>query len=85
MPVYLVSYDLVRPADEYAGLWEALHCLEGERVLASQWIVRATGDAGALCSALRPFLADVDDRLLVMDRDGGDWASWNLRTSPQLF
>ena len=78
MPVYVVSYDLTLPGQNYAGLWNVLQTeLQGQRVLLSQWSVRARGPASALRDYLTPHI-DASDRLLVMDRDSGDWAGRNL-------
>jgi hypothetical protein len=81
MPVFVVSYDLTRPGQQYERLWNTLeHELQGRRVLLSQWAVRDKGDARALLAHLRPSLMDAHDRLLVMDRDSLDWAGINLAT-----
>jgi len=77
MPVYVVSYDLTRPGQNYDTLWEAFKKLEGRRVLPSQWRVNARGDSAALRDHLRQYM-DATDRVLVMSRDSGDWASYNL-------
>jgi len=79
MPVFVVSYDLTRPGQQYEQLLNTLeHELQGRRVLFSQWAVRSKGDARALLAHLRPSLIDASDRLLVMDRDSLDWAGINL-------
>ena len=78
MPVYVVSYDLNRPIQHYEQLWDALKRLDGRPVLLAQWSVRARGNAEALGNLLRAYLIDNNDRLLVIDRDSGDWAGWNL-------
>jgi hypothetical protein len=54
-------------------------------VLHAQWAVRATGDAKAVLAHLRPTLIDMNDRLLVMDRDSLDWAGLNLATRLEKF
>lgn len=76
MPVYVVSYDLTRPGQNYDSLWDELSRLGGRRVLYSQFAVRYTGSAAALRDHLWPFM-DHTDRLLVMARDGAEWASQN--------
>jgi hypothetical protein len=79
MPVYVVSFELHRPGQQYERLWSTLqHELQGRQVLVSQWAVRAKGDARTLLAQLRPSLVDANDRLLVMDRDSLDWAGINL-------
>ncbi len=77
MPVYVVSYDLNKPGKNYDDLWNALKKLNGQRVLLSQWGVRARGPSSGLRDYLWQFM-DANDRLLVMDRDSGDWAAMNL-------
>ena len=86
MPVFMVSYDLHRPGQQYERLLNTLeHELKGRRVLHSQWAVRAKGDAKAVLAHLRPTLIDGNDRLLVMDRDSLDWAGINLATRLEKF
>ena len=81
MPVFVVSYDLNRPAQQYERLQNVLeHELQGRRVLLAQWAVRSNWNARALLAYLRPALIDANDRLLVMDRDSLDWAGINLVT-----
>ena len=79
MPVFMVSFDLNRPGQQYERLWNTLeHELQGRRILLAQWAVRSEGDAKTLLAYLRPALIDANDRLLVMDRDSLDWAGINL-------
>ena len=79
MPVFVVTYDLHRPGQQYEHLWNTLeHELQGRRVLHCQWAVRFNGDARTVLAHLRPSLIDANDRLLVMDRDSLDWAGINL-------
>ena len=86
MPVFMVSYDLHRPGQQYERLLNTLeHELQGRRVLHCQWAVRAKGDAKAVLAHLRPTLIDGNDRLLVMDRDSLDWAGINLATRLEKF
>jgi hypothetical protein len=77
MPVYVVSYDLNRPGQNYPELWKALNDLNAQRLLLSQWGVRTTSTAQVLRDYLWAFM-DQTDRLLVMDRDSGSWAAYNL-------
>lgn len=77
MPMYVVSYDLNQPRQKYERLWPALVALRGRHVLSSTWTVEATGPASALRDYLRQFI-DVNDRVLVIERDSTDWAEWNL-------
>lgn len=77
MPVYAVSYDLIKRKD-YPELWAELKRLNAKRLLLSEWGVR-TAD-GITASALRDHFKafiDSDDRLVVIQIDGDDWASIN--------
>ena len=77
--MYVVSYDLKLSRQHYERLWPALIALRGRQVLSATWAVEASGPATALRDYLRQFI-DVNDRVLVMERDSEDWAEWNLTT-----
>lgn len=84
MSVYLVSYDLNRPGQEYEALWSAIQsyprCCHA---LKSQWFVCSDSSAEQICKHLRGFI-DEDDFLFVSevtaDRQSGwladDVAAW---------
>jgi len=77
MPVFSISYDLIKRKD-YPTLWAELARLNAKKLLLSQWGVRMV--AGTTASALRDHLKgyiDGDDRLLIIQIDGTDWASYN--------
>ena len=77
MAVQVISYDLRRPGQDYAGLFDAIktlgawwHCLE------SVWIVKTSLTSAQIRDALRPHL-DANDSLLVAAL-AGDWATLGL-------
>lgn len=78
--VYLISYDLTRPGQEYEELWDGLESLGAQRLLRSQWAVKWFGSAAELNAHLRG-LIDAKDRLLVNAL--GEHAWTNLAVDPQ--
>ena len=77
--LYIVSYDLRKPGQDYSGLTEELERLGGKKVLLSQWAMRRTNtSAKALREHFQKFIDD-NDRLLVTQVD--DWSSWNALIS----
>jgi hypothetical protein len=74
--VYSVSYNLVAPDKDYKALYDELERLGGQRLLQSQWAMRCHGPATALRDHLTPYI-DAIDRLVVVQIDGTEWASWN--------
>jgi hypothetical protein len=71
---YIVTYDLVRPGQQYPTLLGKLATLKARRVQYSVWVVRWSGSGEQLLHQLLPFV-DVNDRLLVNSL--GSWASYN--------
>lgn len=89
MQSYLITYDLMKPGQDYQKLFAAIkalglwwHCLD------STWIVKHAGPASAIRDALQPFI-DANDRLLVVKLSGeaawfgfskecADWLRTNL-------
>lgn len=76
MPVFLISYDLIKRKD-YDTLLAELARIGAQRYLLSQWAVQRgeAVTAPALRDHLKQFI-DADDRLFVA-RLGSDWASLN--------
>jgi hypothetical protein len=74
--LYSVSYNLAEPDKDYKALYDELERLGGHRLLPSQWGMRSNGPAAALRDHLTPYI-DAIDRLLVVQIDGTEWASWN--------
>jgi hypothetical protein len=76
MKTYLITYDLMRPGQNYSTLIEAIkeigawyHCL------ASTWLVNTTLSAEEIRDLLKPPIIDTTDKLLVV-RLHGEWACW---------
>jgi hypothetical protein len=78
MAIYLISYDLNKPGQDYADLIAAIKRLgTWWHYLDSTWVVEHDGPAMTIRDALFPNL-DRNDELLVV-RLGKDWA-WYGRT-----
>lgn len=73
--LYMVSYDLRKPGQDYKSLIDELERLGGKKVLKSEWALRQNNtSASDLRDHLRQFI-DSNDRLLVVAVS--DWAAWN--------
>ncbi len=78
--LYIVSYDLNDPGQDYPKLITELEKLGAKRILFSQWGVRKTNTTAAkLRDHLSKFI-DSNDRLLVISAESGSWASKRLMT-----
>lgn len=78
--LFIISYDLKPPGQEYRTLISALKQMGAKRVLKSQWaFMGARGRAEELRDTLMAFIDD-NDRLLVTEVR--DWASYNLMSDP---
>lgn len=76
---YVISYDLLKPGQQYEAFWEELERLKARRVLESQWAVRRFNTSAAkLRNHFKKFVDEID-RLLIVCADSDDWAGWNLR------
>ena len=75
--LYIISYDLRKPGQDYKNLYAALKKISAKRVMQSLWAVkRINTNPVKLRDYLRTFV-DADDRLLVATFESSDWASWN--------
>lgn len=55
----------------------------GQKILRSQWVINEEMlTASILCDALRDYLIDDNDRLLVTCLDDEDWDGFNLMVDP---
>ncbi len=73
--VYIISYDLNRPGQDYQGLYQAIKQLgDWCRPLDSTWLVDTTLGAEAVAGQLRPQI-DKNDGLLVIGATQ-DYAGW---------
>jgi hypothetical protein len=77
LAVQMITYDLQRPGQDYAGLFEAIkslgtwwHCLE------SVWLIKTPLASGQVCESLRPHI-DANDSLMVAALSG-NWATLGL-------
>ena len=77
MAKFLVSYDLMKPGQNYNGLINRLQTLRAKKVLLSAWALSGNHTCVALRDDLRRFI-DANDRLLVSTLN--DWASYNAMT-----
>lgn len=73
MAVYLISYDLDKPGQDYPRLVKELERLGAVRVLYSEWIFRSTSSAVEIRDWLQSFI-DGNDMLLVVAPTGE--AAW---------
>jgi hypothetical protein len=64
MALYVVSYDLSQPEQQYPQLLEYLHLIGARRLLDSQWMVRSGATRDAVYQGIRAHL-DSNDALLV--------------------
>ena len=77
---YVISYDLLKPGQNYEKLWAELERFKAKRVLESQWVIRRSNTtAKNLRDHFKEFV-DANDRLLIVCIDDSDWAGRNLRT-----
>ena len=77
MKLFLVSYDLDSPGQDYGPLTKELGRL-GKRITLSDWVVEvATRSAAQLRDVLRTYI-DANDRLAVIELPVGlQWATYN--------
>lgn len=74
MSLYLISYDLDQPGQNYDQLIAALKGKGATRVLYSAWALRTGSNAVQIRDWVKQFV-DSNDRILVCPLEG--WASWN--------
>ena len=73
MKRFLVSYDLLRPGQNYQALQNALVALRAQRALLSLWVLSGDYKASALRDHLLQYI-DKNDRVIVTEM--GDWATY---------
>jgi hypothetical protein len=73
--LYLVTYDLMKPGQNYDSLISTLRALRATRVLLSTWVLRSNKTAGALRDEFKAHI-DQNDRVLVAEMPGA-WAAYN--------
>ena len=76
--LYMISYDLVTPGQQYEKLHQRITQLGGKKILKSQWILENSATADAIWKDLRP-ITDGNDRLLVSElASNAQWAKNGL-------
>ena len=75
MALYLVTYDLMRPGQNYTNLFQTLQSVPHCHALQSVWFIKHPGDSSRIRDWLRPHI-DANDKLFVCLIT--DWASLNV-------
>jgi hypothetical protein len=75
MSIYLVTYDLRKPGQNYDALYDALKSYPYCHDLESVWFIQSNRNSGDIRDHLKGFI-DANDRLFVSRVDY--WASWNV-------
>jgi hypothetical protein len=86
MKSYLVSYDLNRPGQDYANLFDAIKsvCSLWWHHLDSTWVIKSDKSASEIRDALTPHI-DKNDELLVVTLAGiGAWKGFTPQGSEWL-
>lgn len=73
MKVYLISYDLDKPGQDYHRLIKELERLGAVKVLYSEWLFKSTSSTAQIRDHLKAF-TDANDMLLVVTLTGE--AAW---------
>lgn len=79
MNKYLISYDLMKPGQDYKDLLNRLRAIGAVEILLSVWVLRTTATAVDVRQDLRRFM-DANDRLVVVGLTGE--AAWTLLMIP---
>lgn len=78
MAIYNVEYDLLKPGQNYDGLYDLLRQMGAVRALLSHWFVESNLTAVQIRDAVYSKL-DTNDRVLVTEiTQGAAWAFLNL-------
>lgn len=85
MKSYVISYDLNKPGQDYAKLYEAIKSYgTWWRNLESTWIIKSNSIASQIRDYLKQFI-DKNDKLLVVTLTGeGAWSGINANGSTWL-
>lgn len=79
--LYMISYDLMAPGQNYTRLDTAIKNAGGKEVLRSQWVLTDSGSANAVWTALSR-VVDNNDRLLVTElTTNAEWRKNGLMIS----
>lgn len=83
--LYMVSYDLMKPGQDYKKLDNAIKLGGGVEILKSQWLLPSTSKAVAIYGSLSP-LVDSNDRLSVNEvTNNSAWATGKLMVTDQVI
>ena len=85
MNAFLVTYDLLKAGQNYAGLISALESANAVRIQQSAWVVRSSHTADGLYRVLNPLL-DSNDKLFVaqLSKGGVQWRSLGAAVDAKL-
>ena len=73
--IYAVNYDLKKPGQDYAPLYEAIKgCGDWWHYLGSTWLVDTTLSADGIWKKLQPHV-DANDNVLIIGLTG-DYSGW---------
>lgn len=75
--LYLISYDLDKPGQDYNNLIGRLETLRAKKVLYSQWFLNSASSALDIANDLVRFM-DANDRILVCEIQPSTTAYRNL-------
>jgi hypothetical protein len=77
MARFIISCDQITQGYNYAGWTNELARLQSLRLMDRVWGANVNATSVELREHLKKYLGTLD-RLIVIDRDGPDWAAWNL-------
>lgn len=79
MPNILISYDLLKPGQNYNELYDAIKNISGfwSHPVESVWIVDTYKSASDVRDLLKSHI-DSNDKLFVTELAAASWASWGL-------
>jgi len=73
--IYIIGYDLNKPGQDYAELFEALKSFPSWwHYLDSTWLISTNNNATEIFNKLKPYI-DTNDRILVIQANN-DHAGW---------
>ncbi len=76
MNIYLISYDLRKPGQNYTSLYEAIKAYgDWQHPMESLWAIYTDEDANEICNKLRPKI-DVNDSILVVRLSMDTYQGW---------
>lgn len=82
MAIFSVTYDLMRPGQDYSRLQARIDDYDSHKAQYSQWLINAAMSAAALRDDLGQY-TDKNDRLAVMAIVPKGWATRNMRSTAE--